>query len=75
MSRSDDEEKNQRQLGRRKFLRIGTLGAAGLAAVKVDGNQIRGRRLRRIANQRLELRALHALDYTSGPIASSRSRS
>jgi hypothetical protein len=32
MSRSNDDEKNQRRLGRRKFLRIGTLGAAGLAA-------------------------------------------
>jgi len=32
MSRSNDEEENQRQLGRRRFLRIGTLGAAALAA-------------------------------------------
>jgi hypothetical protein len=32
MSRSNDEEENQRRLGRRKFLRIGTLGAAALAA-------------------------------------------
>ena len=32
MSRSNEEEKDQIQLGRRKFLRIGTLGAAALAA-------------------------------------------
>ena len=32
MSRSNDEEKDQLQPGRRKFLRIGTLGAAALAA-------------------------------------------
>ena len=32
MSRSNDEDENQRRLGRRKFLRIGTLGAAALAA-------------------------------------------
>jgi hypothetical protein len=32
MSRSNEEEKDQLELGRRKFLRIGTLGAAALAA-------------------------------------------
>ena len=32
MSRSNEEEKDQIQLGRRKFLRIGGLGAAALAA-------------------------------------------
>jgi hypothetical protein len=32
MSRSKDEEKDQLQPGRRKFLKIGTLGAAALAA-------------------------------------------
>lgn len=32
MSRSNEEEKDQIQLGRRKFLRVGTLSAAALAA-------------------------------------------
>jgi len=32
MSRSNEEDTNQAQLGRRKFLRIGGLGAAAIAA-------------------------------------------
>jgi hypothetical protein len=41
MSRSNDEEKDPRQLGRRKFLRIGTLGAAGQARTAPETETLR----------------------------------